>query len=110
MRNEFAHILQCYGGPAAVHAGEEVRVGPGFLQPVLDKERQWTPTPLGQKRQDRFLFLAGPELRLDHLGEDGYVEWDGASYDVVTARPVAFGKETLYWWAVLTAREDGETA
>lgn len=85
-------------------------MGPAFLQPILDKERQWLPTPLGQVRQDRFLFLAGSELRLDGLGEDGYVEWDSRRYDVVTARPVAVGAETVYWWAVLTVREDGGTA
>lgn len=93
-----------------MHDGEKVRMGPAFLQPILDRERQWTPTPLGRKRQDRFLLLAGPELALGALGEDGYVEWDGQRYDVVTARSVAVGKETVYWWAVLMVREDGERA
>lgn len=106
MRNDFDRILRRYGRLAAVHRGSESRIGAAMIQPILDRDSQWTPTPLGRKRQDRFLMLAGPELALDALGEDGYVEWDGQNYDVTAAHPVALGRQTLYWWAVLTARED----
>lgn len=103
---EFAWVLRRYGKPAAVHRGEEVQIGSAMVQPILDRDRQWLPTPLGQQRQDRFLFLGSPELALDGLGEEDYVEWDGQRYDVTTAQRVLLGNQVLYWWAVLTVREE----
>lgn len=105
MKGQFSRILARYGRPATVHRGTAVQVGPAMVQPLLDKTEQWSPSPLGRRRNDRFLYLGEPGLALDGLGEDGYVEWDGAAYDVEAAHPVAAGGETLYWWAVLTARE-----
>lgn len=102
---EFAGILRQYGRPAAVRRGEETAVGSAMVQPILDRESQWSPTPLGRKRQDRFLYLGTPELDLDGLAWDDYLEWDGQRYDVVTAQPICLGGRRLYWWAVLTPRE-----
>lgn len=104
----FDSVLRRYGRPAAVHRGTTVQVGPAMVQPLLDKTEQWSPSPLGRRRRDRFLYLGEPGLALDGLGEDGYVEWEAAAYDVEAAHPVLLGSETLYWWAVLTAREADE--
>lgn len=105
MMGQFSRILARYGRPAAVHRGAAVHIGPAMVQPLLDKSEQWTPSPLGRRRRDRFLYLGEPGLALDGLGEDGYVEWEAAAYDVEAAHPVLLGSETLYWWAVLTPRE-----
>lgn len=105
MTGQFSRILARYGRPTAVHRGTDVQVGQGIVQPLLDKTEQWRPSPLGRRRQDRFLYLGEPGLALDGLGKDGYVEWNTAAYDVEAAHPVALGNETLYWWAVLTVRE-----
>lgn len=107
MTAQVSRILRRYGRPAAVHRGEDVWTGSAMVQPILDRERQWTPSPLGRRRQDRFLYLGEPGPELDRLGEDGYIEWDGHAYDVVSAHPVELGARTLYWWAVLRARERG---
>lgn len=77
-----------------------------MVQPILDKDRQWTPTPLGRRRQDRFLYLGEPGLDLNGLEDGGYVEWGGQAYEVIRAHPVELGTRTLYWWAVLRVREE----
>lgn len=102
----FDAVLRRYGKPAAVHGNGETRIGPAMVQPLLEKNEQWTPTPLGRKRQDRFLCLGAPELTLDGLETDGFLEWDGQAYNVVTAQRVELGNKPLYWWAILTVRED----
>lgn len=102
----FEAVLRKHGKPAAVCRGGETRVGPAMVQPLLEKNEKWTPTPLGRKRQDRFLCLAAPELDMDGLRGDDWVEWDGRRYDVTTAQSVELGGRRLYWWAVLTVREE----
>lgn len=102
----FEAVLQRYGRPAALHDGEFEQIGLAMVQPLFEKSEQWTPTPLGRKREDRFLFFGAPELEADRIGEDGYIEWDGARYEVVTAQAVSLGKRVVYRWAVLRPREE----
>lgn len=102
----FEAVLNRYGRPLSVHRGGEEQIGPALVQPLFEKDEQWLPSPLGRRRTDRFLCLAAPELRLDGLGEDDYVKWDGAAYDVTAAQSVALGSRTLYQWAVLEVREE----
>lgn len=102
----FDAVLRKYGRPGAVYRGGEAQIGPVFLQPLFEKDGQWSPTPLGRKRNDRFLLLADPELGLDGLGPDDYMELDGTAYDVETVQSVELGGKRLYWWAVVTVRED----
>lgn len=78
-----------------------------MVQPLFEREQQWLPSPLGRTRQDRFLCLASPELDLNGLGTENYVEWDSTAYDVSTVQSVELGEKRLYWWAVLRVR-DGE--
>lgn len=103
---EFLGILKRYGSVAAVSRGGEVRTGLAMVQPVLEKEEQWTPTALGHRRRDRFLCLGEPGLAADRPEEGACVEWDGRAYDVVSEQPVKLGGKALYWWAVLEPRED----
>ena len=102
----FEAVLQTYGKPISVCRDGEEQIGLAMVQPLFEKEEQRLPSPLGRRRTDRFLCLASPELKLDGLGEDDYVTWDGTRYDVVTAQGVELGSRTLYQWAVLIPRED----
>lgn len=101
----FEAVLQKYGKPLSVHRNGEEQIGLAMVQPLFEKEEQWLPSPLGRKRTDRFLCLASPGLRLDGLGEDDHVKWDGTAYDVTAVQSVELGSRTLYQWAVLTVRE-----
>lgn len=103
---EFSALLHRYGRPAALWKDGKQTVGLAMVQPLFEKEDQWTPTPLGRQRGDRFLYLGAPELAVDELGDADYVEWDGQAYTVVSAQPVKLGRELRYRWAVLAVRED----
>lgn len=102
----FEAVLGRYGKPASVHRGGEEQTGLAMVQPLFEKDEQWLPAPLGRTRQDRFLCLASPELDLEGLGEDDFLEWDGGCYDVVTAQRVELGSRVLYQWAVVRVREE----
>ena len=102
----FEAVLARYGKPISVHRDGKEQIGLAMVQPLFEKEEQRLPSPLGRRRTDRFLCLAAPELRLDGLGEDGFLEWDGAAYDVTAAHSVGLGDRVLYQWAVLRVRED----
>lgn len=102
----FRAVLQRYGKPAALRDGALEQVGLAMVQPLFEKDGQWRPTALGQKREDRFLFLGAPELEVDRLSGDGYVQWDGARYEVVTAQAVSLGRRVVYRWAVLRPRDE----
>ena len=71
-------LLKRYGQTVCLHSGggQEVQTR-AFLQPVLDRrEDRWQslPTPLGEARRDRFLYLFGcPGLR--GWRGAGSVEW-----------------------------------
>ena len=74
-----------------------------FLQPVLQKsEDQQLPSPLGLRREDRFLYLGPAGVPL----KDGdQVEWRGGRYAVQSAHPV--GPETGgHFWALLRPMDE----
>lgn len=102
----FEAVLQKYGRPLSVHRNGEEQIGLAMVQPLFEKDEQRLPSPLGRRRTDRFLCLASPELKLDGLGEDDYIEWDSTAYDAATVQSVELGSRTLYQWAVLTPREE----
>ena len=93
-------VLNRYGQTVTLRparGGQETAVR-AFLQPVLQRsEDQQVPSPLGLRREDRFLYL-GP---MDAPLEDGdQVEWRGRRYAVQSAHPV--GPETGgHFWALL---------
>lgn len=106
MAAEFAGILARYGQDVTVYSakipeGERIRA---FFQPVLDRGTvQAVPSPLGEVRQDRFLYLGPPETALDCGGQCG-VEVRGELYRPWAVQPVYVGGELSHWWAVLTHR------
>lgn len=99
-------LLRRHGRQARLVSGGTETAGLAMVQPLLDRDDQWIPTPLGRMRGDRFLYIGEPALPVDELGEAGYVVWEGQAYEVVTAQPVRLGGKLLYRWAVLTVREE----
>ena len=101
MGREWSAILARYGQSVTVYPSSDADpVGlKAFLQPVLEKgEGQECPSPLGLRREDRFLYLGPADTALN--AGVSRVEWDGQSYDVQSAHPVGAGV-THHWWAVL---------
>ena len=109
MKTEFAGLLARYGQavtlwPEGVGQGIETRA---FFQPILERGGRGTqqmPTPLGETRKDRFLYLGDPAGSLRDMG-DGFVLCHGARYDVQMAQPVYVGEALSHWWAILTPRD-----
>lgn len=104
MEREFARILSRYGQDVTVYnpTGQRVQVR-AFFQPVRDRgTEQSVPSPLGQVKQDRFVYLGPAETVL----EGGYrVAVEDEVYRVETAQPVYVGGAVSHWWAMLTHRE-----
>lgn len=106
MSREFARILELYGQQATVYTqgepqGTAVRA---FFQPVLDRgTAQAVPSPMGEVRQDRFLYLGPPETPLECAPECG-VEVGGELYRPQAVQPVYIGGTLSHYWAVLTHR------
>ena len=100
MDREWTAILARYGQNVVLHRdGGKVQLR-AFLQPVLDKSReQELPTPLGLRREDRWLYLGPPETALTAGTTD--VRWQGQSYEVQSAHLVGGS----HWWAVLRPRD-----
>ena len=104
MDREWSAILSRYGQTVTVYAGEETRTLRAFLQPVLDKgEGQQRPSPLGLRREDRFLYLGPADAPLQ--AGVSRVDWQGQCYEVQSAHPVG-APSPHHWWAVLRPREE----
>lgn len=100
MRRQWEEILRRYGQRVQVLRGEARLEVNAFLQPVLDKDEQLVPSPLGMRREERVLYLgpAGVEL----FPRESIVCWEGADYEVCSTRPVGNGHHV---WAILQRRE-----
>lgn len=104
MEREFAYILARYGQNVRVYTpgvpeGKALRA---FFQPMRERGTvQTVPSPLGQVKQDRFLYLGPAQTALD---ENSRVEVDGELYRVDNAQPIYVGGRLSHWWAVLTHR------
>lgn len=101
MDREWSAILNRYGQKVTISGGEgEETAVRAFLQPVLDKSReQELPTPLGLRREDRWLYLGPPETAL--TAGTSAVRWQGQAYEVQSAHLVGGS----HWWAVLRPRD-----
>lgn len=102
-------ILRRYGQEVTLHpagGGEGISLK-AFLQPVLQKsEDQQVPSPLGLRREDRFLYLGPADVP---LADGDQVEWQGGHYAVQSAHPV--GPETGgHFWALLRPVDEEGTA
>lgn len=88
--DRYGQCVTLYRG--GVEAGREVRA---FLQPLREAGReQARPSPLGLRREDRFLYLGPPDIPLK---DGGQVAWRGGRYDIQAAHLV--GEQ--HWWALL---------
>lgn len=104
MKREFAHALAMYGQRVRVYTeehpdGEEKKA---FVQPMRERGTvQTVPSPLGQVKQDRLLYLGPADTALD---ETSRVELEGELWRVEHAQPISIGGECTHWWAVLSHR------
>lgn len=108
MEQAWRTILAQYGQRVTVYPEGK---GPGvtlnaFLQPVLEQgKEQSVPSPLGMKRQDRFLYLGPAQNPL--TPRVSRVVWAGRNFEVQAAQPVG-GKRIHHWWAVLRLQDREE--
>lgn len=104
MEREWAVILARYGVPVTVVTGASTVAARAFLQPILEKgEGQLVPSPLGSRREERFLYLGEPDVAL--TAGESLVTWSGQTFDVWSARCVTMGGAPSHWWAVLRPQE-----
>lgn len=106
-QKDFDRIRRRYGQEVELHGqeGEPVRVR-AFVQPIREQgEDRWqvTPTPLGLRRRERFLYLGPAEPDLEEMRE-GWLVWSGRKWEIQSCQPVWLGGEVLYQWAVLRPR------
>ena len=108
MEREWAAILARFGQAVTLTepAGEPVVIR-AFVQPILERQPQLVPSPLGARREERWLYLGPPENALT-AGETG-VTWGSRNFTAETARQVWAGCSPSHWWAVLRP-EDKEAA
>ena len=109
MEQTWRRILARYGQKVTLYPegeGSSVTLKV-FLQPVLEEgKEQCVPSPLGIKRQDRFLYLGPAKNPL--IPRVSRVVWAGQNFEVQAAHPVG-GRQIHHWWAVLRI-QDGERA
>ena len=100
-------ILSRYGQEVTLHpagGGEEIFLR-AFLQPVLQKsEDQQVPSPLGLRREDRFLYLGPADVPLKDGDE---VVWQDGRYAVQSAHPVGPGPGGHFWALLRPVDEEG---
>lgn len=103
MDREWRAILAKYGQKVAVCDGAGRVNVRAFLQPVREKgAEQEVPSPLGLRREDRFLYL-GP-VGMPLTAGVSRVEHGGRTYLVQAAQLVG----ESHWWAVLRPRDKEE--
>ncbi len=92
--DRYGQCVTLYRG--GVEPGREVRA---FLQPLREAGReQARPSPLGLRREDRYLMLGEPDVP---AAPGDRVVWRESGYEVRTAHPIYLGSGLSHWWAVL---------
>lgn len=95
-------LMNRYGQVVEIVRAEEVISARAFLQPITNKQKQemqHLPTPLGVRREDRFLYLGQPQVEV--TAGESQVSWNGQKFDVQSAHPIYVGRGLSHWWAVL---------
>ena len=102
MKREWRAVLRRYGRTVRLTTpGRNDVTVKVFLQPVLDRDSQIQPSPLGLRREERMLYLGPGDVEL-RPGETAVT--DGAArYEVRSTRPVGEGHHV---WAILQRLED----
>ena len=105
-RGAISALLRRYGQPITLRRADGSCVEDyAFVQPIRSTDTlQNLPTPLGIRREDRFLYLGSGSLPVK-AGE-GQVRCGGIRYDVVQAQPIYIGDAVSHWWAVLVPGEE----
>lgn len=106
MDREWRAILDRYGRQALVYPEAGAKAVPvrALVQPLRERgEEQREPSPLGLRREDRFLYLGPPGVAL--TARESLVEWDGRTFEVQSAQAVDGGGRTHHWWAILRPRD-----
>ena len=102
MKREWKAIVNRYGTTVTLTLpGQEARQVKAFLQPILDKEAQRQPSPLGLRREERMLYLGPGDVPLSPGTR--VVTRQGEGYEVRSTRRVGDGHHV---WAVLQRTED----
>ena len=104
LEREFARILARYGQQVRVYTKSDPKgvTLHAFVQPMREKgTEQSVPSPLGQVKQDRFVYLGPADRELD---ENSRVEMGDEHFLVQAAHPIRVGTGISHWWAVLTRR------
>ena len=100
MDTAWESILRRYGQRAEIIRGTEHETVKAFLQPVLDRDEQLVPSPLGMTREERVLYL-GP-VGVPLYPRESVVRWGGADYEVCSTRTVG---DHHHIWAILRRKE-----
>ncbi len=101
MEQTVLDLMRRYGQTVeVVRAGERIPAR-AFVQPIVTRPegRQHMPTPLGLRREDRFLYLGEPQVELK-AGTDRVV-WLDREFEVLSAQVFYVGQSVSHWWAVL---------
>ena len=103
----FEKILQRYGTQVTIFAdGQEPGVAAmALIQPIRDRERQEVASPLGWRKQERWLYLGEPDVPLE-IQENGFVRVGEQEFEVYSARRVDLGRRSCHWWGILIPREE----
>lgn len=110
MDTAWASLLTKYGQRVVLHQGDSAVDTRAFLQPIREKgQAQSLPSPLGWRREDRFLYLGDPKYPLTANSQD-WVEFEGEGYAVTSTHPVYVGTGVSHIWAVLRPRDEREEA
>ena len=103
----FERILARYGGEVMVFTDKEDEgiAARAVIQPIRDRQRQNVASPLGWRKEERWLYLGQPEVSID-LGPEGFLQWGGMEFSVFSARRVDLGRDSCHWWGILVPREE----
>ncbi|MBS1383171.1 hypothetical protein [Lawsonibacter hominis] len=103
----FEGLLQRYGQRVLLwrEGAEEGTACRAFLQPIRERGEQAQASPLGAVRQDKWLCLGEPGIALEGLG-DGFIQWAGRRFRVISAQPFYLGTVLSHWRAVLRPMDE----
>ena len=103
----FEGLLQRYGQRVLLwrEGAEEGTACRAFLQPIRERGEQAQASPLGAVRQDKWLGLGEPGIALEGLG-DGFIQWAGRRFRVISAQPFYLGTVLSHWRAVLRPMDE----
>ena len=108
MDSGFAQVLREFGETVTLRkTGGAEEKALALVRPLLDRgEEQDSPSPLGLRREDRYLMLGEPDVP---AAPGDRVVWRESGYEVRTAHPIYLGERLSHWWAVLAPWGKEET-